>query len=70
MVHLDSAVRRSGETCEGGRARSHSWEPNSLAYSRSFWCSQLLYSFLGVLGLGFGLLELGFRIYLIGPDFM
>ncbi|TYI43619.1 hypothetical protein ES332_A01G182300v1 [Gossypium tomentosum] len=23
----DSAVRRSEETCEGGRARSHSWEP-------------------------------------------
>ncbi|TYH92948.1 hypothetical protein ES332_A13G220000v1 [Gossypium tomentosum] len=23
----DSVVRRSEETCEGGRARSHSWEP-------------------------------------------
>ncbi|KAB2061155.1 hypothetical protein ERO13_A10G063000v2 [Gossypium hirsutum] len=56
------AVRRSGETCEGGRARSCSWEPNSLAYSRRFWCSRLLSFFLGPvfgLGLGYGFINLG-----------
>ncbi|KAK8358836.1 hypothetical protein V6Z11_A04G051400 [Gossypium hirsutum] len=58
----DSAVRRSGETCEGGHARSRSLEPNSLVYSRSFWCSRPLNFFLGSefqLGLGYGFMNLG-----------
>ncbi|KAB2057986.1 hypothetical protein ES319_A11G205200v1 [Gossypium barbadense] len=58
----DSTIRRSGETCEGGRARSRSWEPNSLVHSRSFWCSRPLNFFFGSgfgLGLGYGFMNLG-----------
>ncbi|TYJ49874.1 hypothetical protein E1A91_A01G165900v1 [Gossypium mustelinum] len=44
--------------------------PNSLAYSRSFWCSHLLYSFFGYFGSRVWAIRIGFYDYLIRSDFM
>ncbi|KAG4169838.1 hypothetical protein ERO13_A12G106650v2 [Gossypium hirsutum] len=55
----DSAVRRSKETREGGRARSFSWEPNSLAFQKLLVLSTavLLFGCIGprvwAIGIGF-----------------
>ncbi|TYJ49873.1 hypothetical protein E1A91_A01G165800v1 [Gossypium mustelinum] len=50
------ARRRAKEAVRGATRGS----PNSLAYSRSFWCSHLLYSFFGCFGPRVWAIRIGF----------